>query len=239
MPIRPFVQTIFSLKIVLTVSAMLCQIDTYAETEASGVWGIVSASGVIGENADTSRWRFWFDGQYRNSDLDTSVHQILLRPTVSYVLNSDVSLWLGYAYVETDRPSGSSVREHRLWQQLSWTARRFDRGVLSARFRLEERDIDLGDDLGWTLRAQLKYIHFLDDQRQWQAFAFIEPFVALNDTDWGAQSGMQQNRTALGIGYQLNDRVGIEMSYMNQYLVRRRSVDISNHLLVLSLKTNF
>lgn len=207
-----FTQKAFSLKMVLTVSAMWCHIVTYAATESTGVWGVVSAKGVIGENAATSRWRYWFDGQYRKPDLDSSLHQTLLRPAISYVLNSDVSLWLGYAYVVTDRPSASSVREHRLWQQLSWTARRFDRGVLSARFRLEERDIDLGDDLGWTLRSQLRYTHFLDDQRQWQAFAFIEPFVALNDTDWGAQSGIQQNRTALGVGYQLNARLVISLN---------------------------
>jgi len=46
----------------------------------------------------------------------------------------------------------------------------------------------------------------------------LEPFVDLNDTDWGGDSGLAQNRASLGLGWRVSDKLTVEAGYMNQFI---------------------
>ena len=168
-------------------------------------------------------------------DIGSGITQTLLRPAVSYRLANGLSAGFGYAYVNTRRRSGGRFEEHRPWQQLAWTVLRDERNNLSMRLRLEQRAVETGDDLGWTLRYQLRYTRTLADT-PWQLLAFVEPFLSLNATDWGGSAGLRQNRIFLGAGYSFGPRTSVEVGYLNQYFWRDNSEDLSNHLLTAHLK---
>ena len=64
----------------------------------------------------------------------------------------------------------------------------------------------------------------------------IEPFIDLRDTDYGGDSGLGQNRSTLGIGWRLSDKLTIEASYMNQFIWVDDGEDRMNHLGILNFK---
>ncbi len=62
----------------------------------------------------------------------------------------------------------------------------------------------------------------------------------LNNTDWGARSGFDQNRFFFGLGYKLNESgsLSLEVGYLNQYLYRRSATDRMNHIFSVNLFLN-
>jgi len=206
-----------------------------AADNSLGGWSILTVNTPLG--AEGTPWRFVYDGQYRAPDFGNDVHQTVFRPGISYRLDAGPTLTLGYGHFRTRRPSGQHVVEHRLWQQVGWTARRSERGTLTMRFRLAQRDVEVGNDLGWWLRYRARYAYRLTGR--WQASLFVEPFVDLTATDWGGDSGMRQNRVFLGLEHRLTERLALEVGYLNQYLWVDDRDNRSNHLAVLALNTRW
>jgi len=60
----------------------------------------------------------------------------------------------------------------------------------------------------------------------------------VNDTDWGAVSGFDQNRAFLGVNAKINQQVALEVGYLNQY-INTRNVDRENHALSTTLNLQF
>jgi len=207
----------------------------HAVEDNPGAWAVISASGSFQPERSESHWRYWFDAQHRAFDVGSGISQSLVRPAIGLDLGPTVSVWAGYAYFNSRRSSGERVDEHRPWQQLSWTAHKSAHGSLGLRLRLEQRFVETGDDTGWVLRTQLRYAHRLDEAGRWQAVAFIEPFVALNNTDWGPERGVAQNRIFVGGAYRITSTLSMEFGYMNQHL-RLAGEDLVNHLAVAHLK---
>lgn len=70
------------------------------------------------------------------------------------------------------------------------------------------------------------------------AIVWDEVFLNFNDTDWGAQSGFDQNRGFLGLGYVVTRRLRIEMGYLNQY-IDGATVDRLNHVFSTTVALTF
>jgi len=208
----------------------------FAHENESGVWAVITLNDNFQTADGPSRWRYWFDAQYREYNLPGGVTQTVLRPAVGYDLGPTVSAWAGYARITTRDNAGNEIDENRYWQQIAWTANRTQRGLLIMRARLEQRDLEVGDDLGWALRYQLRYSHRAAVDSPWQVFGYVEPFFALRDTDWGADTGLQQNRTSLGVSYAFSHKAVLEVAYMHQYIPRDAGEDLSNHNLTFNLK---
>ncbi len=219
---------------VLATVCFLQPFSAHADDELFGGWAVFTTTGPF--SAEDAPWRYWLDVQHRKPDFDLRPDQVVVRPAIGYVLNENWSAWLGYAYFRTNATSGRRIDEHRPWQQLAGTLHRTATGTLSTRFRLEQRDLETGSELGWRLRAQLKYVHALNADRDWWAYAFVEPFIGFNDTNWGARSGLQQNRTAVGLGFRIGRSASLEVGYMNQFVNRDGAGNMYNSLLVASLR---
>ena len=65
-----------------------------------------------------------------------------------------------------------------------------------------------------------------------------EFFINLNDTDWGAHAGTDQNRLFLGASWTVNPTAKLEMGYINQY-VNSQQLDRMNHILSTTLGFTF
>ena len=66
--------------------------------------------------------------------------------------------------------------------------------------------------------------------------AWDEVFIHLNDTNWGADGGFDQNRLFLGFGWKrdLTSRCRVEAGYLNQHVNRSGRTDVANHLVAIN-----
>lgn len=210
-----------------------------ADTSENGAWLSAILTGRFDAEDDSNRWRWWLDGQYRFQNSATNVSTILVRPAIGYVVKPGLSLWAGYGWFGTDADGVGRLDENRLWQDLLW------RPVIDAplrlilRTRLEQRWLDNGDDTGWRFRQLLRFELPFAANGRLALIGANEFLVAMNDTDWGERSGLDQNRLFLGLGYQAGENAFIEFSYLNLYVDRPVIEDVVNHLLFASVRLNF
>jgi hypothetical protein len=175
------------------------------------------------------RWR------YEGEQLD----QVLLRPALSYALNKQASLWLGYAFVVTHPDGKPSFDEHRYWQQFLYNFTPIHSLNIQSRTRLEQRYIEDSSETGHKLRQMFRFTlpsHF-SPKLQW--VFYDEYFVNLNDTDYGAVRGFDQNRAFVGVNWEANAQAKLEVGYLNQFVNRSNNIDLENHVLSTSLILKF
>ena len=201
-----------------------------------GAWIVFSTTDAFQTDGQDSRWHYWFDAQARYFDLGSGANQWLARPGIGYAISDNVNGWVGYARFRARNSAGDVADENRYWQQIDWTAGRWNDGRISMRVRLEQRSISVGDDVGLVLRYRAKYVRPIGQNGSTSLIVAIEPFVDLRDTDWGGDSGLGQNRVLIGFGRRLSDQLSIEAGYMNQYIWRDNAENRVNHLGVLNFK---
>ncbi len=221
-----------SIYLVATVTAM-------AAEDEFGAWTIVSASDAFESDSGPSRWLYTVDAQARYFDLGSGANQYLLRPGIGYSISDNMTVWAGYARLRARSKSGNVVDENRFWQQLAWTAGHWAGGKVTMRTRIEQRSVSAGDDVRLVLRFQTKYVRKLGGNGETSLIIGLEPFVDLNDTDWGGDSGFGQNRTYVGFGRRLSENLSMEAGYMNQFIWIDGGEDRVNHLATLHFKIDF
>lgn len=66
--------------------------------------------------------------------------------------------------------------------------------------------------------------------------AWDEALFNLNDTDWGSDPGLDQNRAFLGFGYKScpHAPVRTEIGYLNQFINNQGGNDGMNHILSIN-----
>ncbi len=223
----------------LGVLAVLCVISlpTYAdETEEDGrFWCNVNATGAM----PLENWRWYAELQPRWRQEGKHLDQVLLRPAVSYALSTQASVWLGYAYVVTHPASKPAFEENRLWQQFLYNFSPIHSLNIQSRTRYEQRFIENSVDTGYKLRQMFRFTlpSGLSPQLQW--VLYDEYFINLNDTDYGAQKGFDQNRAFIGGNWALNPNAKLEIGYLNQYVNRHKNIDAENHVLSTTLMLTF
>lgn len=164
--------------------------------------------------------------------------QLLLRPSIGWALGQGVVVSAGYAYVRTSPPGRPVTHEHRPWQQLAFPVAGQPGGFLmTSRSRIEQRVREDGDDLGHRFRQQVRMMVPLEPSG-WNAVAWSEVFLNLNDTDWGQRSGLDRWRNFIGMNIPISRGVSAEPGYLNQY-VNSASGDISDHVLSVTLNVGF
>jgi len=177
---------------------------------------------------------YFAEVQPRFGDGVSRLDQLLLRPAIGVKLSSSLSLYQGYARVITPRDGARDIREHRSFQQASWTIAKPWGGELSSRTRFEQRWRNDGDDMGLRLREMVR-LEIPVARSGLAALGYTELFVALDDTDWGARSGFDQLRSFIGAEIPLAGRSTIELGYLNQTIDQPAGRRRMNHVLSLSL----
>lgn len=147
----------------------------------------------------------------------SQLDQILVRPAVGWKITKDLTIYQGYAYVETPLADGRTITENRSFQQISWMIGEVAGGNLSSRTRFEQREQSNGRDIGWRLRELLRFsLPLTEEKGGVAALGWTEAFVALNDTDWGARGGFDRIRTFVGLEVPVAGKSTIELGYINQ-----------------------
>lgn len=213
--------------------------DAFAAQDQVGSWTVFTATDNFSVDGEDTRWLYWIDTQARYFDIGSGRNQWLVRPAIGYKPGANLSVWAGYARFRSRGASGAVVDENRFWQQLSWTVGQWQGGTISMRARLLERTVDVGDDTGYRLRFMTKFVKPIGTDGKKDLILSLEPMFDLNDTDWGGDGGIAQNRAYIGIGWNVSPRLRIETAYMNQYLWSDTREDTSNHLAVVNFRTSF
>ena len=214
--------------------------DLQAETEQNnGLWMMKASQGVLGSKDSPYRWGL--DAHLRYSDDANDFEQSIFRPGFGYALPKNHTLWAGYGWIANSPEIGDTFHEHRFWQQHSWKTKVGSFG-LASRSRLEQRFREGSqDDTGWRFRQFIKLTRSILDDGPLYWSLWDEVFLNLNDTDWGAQSGLDRNRIFAGIGWQPKSIPYLkgEVGYLNQLIDRPSGINRMDHLLSLNLFLNF
>lgn len=199
-----------------------------------GLWLAAFGNGKFPERPDDSPVRWWLDAQLRLRDDTDGFNQSLIRPGLGYAVDDRNALWAGYAWVRTARLPGDEFDEHRTWQQWTYAPTAGDWSFLH-RGRFEQRLVETGSDVGLRWRQFARAERRLD--ARWSLVGWDEAFVHLNDTDWGARAGFDQNRAFVGFGFRRGPdaRARIEIGYLNQFIYRRGGLSEMNHIISLNL----
>ena len=206
-----------------------------ASDEDTQIWTSLTASKAVSAKVDAT-----LEVHGRFTDDVSRFGQLLVRPSVTFKLAHGWSLTGGYAYIRTRFEGAAPHSEHRLWEQIGYTFIQNKKNALivGGRTRVEQRFRVGGDQVGWRLRQQVRAQLPLTATGSLRAVLWNETFVQLNDTDWGARSGIDQTRTFVGIGLPVGPVITVEPGYLNQ-IVYRPGPNRMNHIAALNVFARF
>jgi len=213
---------------VLTALAAPAAAETVEDRQ---MWINVTAIGVV-KGSDLA----WFaEVQPRFVGDAARTGTLILRGAAGWRVSPAFTGYLGYARVISPVEDGRDRAEDRLFLQASWTLGDLAGGTLSSRTRLEHRRLSTGRDTGWRLREFVRWVRPLGSPKRARALLSVEPFVAFNDTDWGARGGFDQVRTFAGVEVPVGGRSTVEVGYLNQLVDAPGRVTRMNHVASLAL----
>jgi hypothetical protein len=195
----------------------------------------------------SEKWGTHLDVQLRSADNWDYLRNFMFRPGITYSLNNNNDLTLGYllnnTFSRADGTSDNTVTEHRIWQQYLHKHKIGSIGV-SHRFRAEQRIIEkYGETSLFAQRARYfirAMIPLKSDARQFEKGAFValqnEAFVHLQNED--AAKIFDQNRAYVAAGYRLGKQLDLEMGYLNQTSTGSQRYT-TNHVVQLAVYTRF
>jgi hypothetical protein len=186
--------------------------------------------GGASEKLDGVIW--WLDGQLRFRDDVGGYSNTLIRPGLGWAFSEQGSLLAGYTYIHSTPVAGPSFNEHQAWQQFQWSE---PSGLFSRlwRTRLEQRFRDGSDDVGVRLRQLFRTSIPIREGSSLSIVGHDEVFFHLNDTDWGAKTGFDQNRFFIGFGWQASKKIALELGYMNFYTDKATGPNQLDHIVQL------
>lgn len=192
------------------------------------VWTALLGTATLGDGYTP---RLWLDTHLRRSDGNT-VH--IFRPGLGTAVFPWLSVWAGYGWVPViDDVTSETVNEHRAWEQVI-LKHTFGSLSVQSRTRFEQRFSENGDDMGLRIRQFVRLAWQPKADSPFGAVMWDELFVGLNETDWGAPKGMDQNRLFTGVYAKLVPHLRLEMGYLFVF-INRGDNDTAAHVLATNL----
>lgn len=207
--------------------------------EDAGSWLQVVGEGSLKTiNPNWEKGRVWLEGQSRFDDNWNHWYQGMARTAIGYSLSDRATIWAGYTWLPTQ-----NIGKHYVSQQDVWPAFRYvmptSLGTLSFRTMIESNFLQ-GSEVRVRPRQMIRFMHPLEAEPRLSLIAWDEFFIRMNTTQYGGQSGFDQNRAFAGLGWSFNKNVRTEVGYMNQYLDdATHTNNTMRHLIMGSVFLNF
>lgn len=190
------------------------------EEDQIGAWYMGFYSVQFGDGP----WGLQGDYQFRYWDFGSDLEQILIRNGITYSpKDAGVKFTLGYGNITSGTPGESSDRsgENRIYQEALFSNTLGSRFLLTHRFRYEQRWVENQD-----FRTRYRYAIFMNVPFNGTALTKGVVHLALyneifinGQTEIGDGRMVQRfdrNRTYLGLGYVLNDKLRVQLGAMDQ-----------------------
>ncbi|MEM6398155.1 MAG: DUF2490 domain-containing protein [Bacteroidota bacterium] len=198
----------------LTISAQ--QVDE----DQLGAWYMYFYNTTFGD----SKFGWQGDAQFRFWNFGSDLEQILLRNGLTYRPGKgDILLTLGYASITSGVPGEISETSHenRIYQEALFSNKVGSRFLFTHRFRYEQRWVEDQD-----LRTRYRYMLFLNIPFNKTELVKGAIYLALyneifvnGQRDIGDGRSVEifdRNRTYIGLGYGLGERLRVQLGWMNQ-----------------------
>lgn len=169
--------------------------------------------------------------------------QIIVRPLLGYKLSQHLQLWAGYTWQgEYNEQTDFELATNDIMEQVQWIDNWTPQLNFQYRFRLEQRLFE-GEDTGHRMRHRLRFMYSIPDSKAY-LIAVDELFVYFNSIDEGrlahsVQTGINQNRSYVGIGYKLTPQLNLDTGYQLQYVHNYGTPDLTNHVWLTNINVNF
>jgi hypothetical protein len=225
------------LKHTLLIISVFATFMGYAQVESSqtGAWYMYFYNAKF----KNSNWGIQGDFQYRDWQGLGDMEQLLLRTGITYSPNDSKAVFtLGYGNVTTGNfgEATDTSGENRIYQEALLPQKLGKRIYITHRFRYEQRWVENQD-----LRTRYRYNLFLNIPVNQKDLSKKALYVALynelfinGQTDIGQDRRVElfdRNRTYLGAGYSLSDKLRVQLGWMNQKTVNwgKGQLQISLH----------
>jgi hypothetical protein len=229
-------------KTLLLLAGLLITSQTAAETitQQSG-WAAWNSSYKFSEH-----WGSLSDVQIRSGDNWADTQNLMIRPGLTYFINSHSNFTVGYLWNGTLNAPGHDLVEHRIWQQYIHV-QQLGSVPLTHRFRLEQRFVEQAGGGDRRFSQRLRYfaravIPVGHSEGAFTRGPFIglqnEAFFNLQHRDAVNGAFFDQNRAYLAGGFRLSKQIDLELGYLNQY-INGRVNDTLNHVVQFALYTRF
>jgi len=234
--IKPLAIAITSLCSVGMITPALAVDDLLQD---AGSWLQVVGEGSLGViDPKLQKARIWLEGQSRFDDDWNHWYQGMVRVAAGYSLSDRATIWAGYTWLPTQ-----NVGKQYISQQDVWPAFRYvlptDYGTIMFRTMIESNFI-LGSDVRVRPRQMIKFTHPFEFEPRLSLIGWDEFFIRANTTPFGGQSGFDQNRAFVGLGWTFNKNFRFEGGYLNQYLDNAtHTSNTMHHLIMGSVFINF
>jgi len=172
-----------------------------------------------------SNWGIQGDFQYRDWRGFGDREQLLLRSGLTYTpTNSGVKFTLGYANISTGQYGteiDNAVLENRIYQEALFSNTILKRLLLTHRFRYEQRwveDQDFRTRYRYNLFVNVPFNNTSLVKNTYYLAFYNEIFInGERDIDNGREvQFFDRNRTYLGLGYAINDKIRVQLGWMEQ-----------------------
>ncbi len=176
--------------------------------------------------------------QIRLANIPGAYDQTLLNLGLGKTVSSQLQLWLGQTYInyavnnDVEDVSLITANEYRIWEQMMWQRPFIDN--FASRLRLEQRRAFQNNK--WAVRLRERAYWTIPINDTISIAINDEVFLNLKQVPWVASSTLDQNRFFGGFFYKFTSQLGLNISYVNQFIPRVPSE--VNHGLVLNLIAN-
>lgn len=165
--------------------------------------------------------------------------QVLVRPSVFYVLNDAITFHAGYSLIVTypygDQPVAITTPEHNAWAQV--TLNHESAGIqFSHRYRLEERwtgkitTVNAAPQLdGYQHRNRFRYRITLKKNLGKSGYLAAFDEMWFNFGENTGLNGHDQNWIYLGYGQKLSDQMSIELGYLHQWIAKPDGIQFESN----------
>lgn len=212
---------------------ILSVIKTHAQNSDQQLWTNITAVGPLVRQQPAIR--YWLEIQDRVGEDVSQLSQLLIRPGLGYQFLPSSSFWLGYAAIHTSVPfSDPNTFENRIWEQFLWS-QHLNSLRLTGRSRLEQRFIENTYHTAWRFRQMFKTNIFIPKHSKYEFVVSDELFFHLNNFNQQNNTGFDQNRLFLGIGYKASNNSNLEIGYLNQLINRFQRDNYSGNYLAVTL----
>lgn len=185
---------------------------SFSQESGFGNWML-----LFGNKKFANKLNWHHELQYRNYNAVGDLEQLLLRTGVGVNVSDDANLLLGYGFIRSENyntiDEKEVVNEHRIYQQFI-TKEKVGKLRLQHRYRFEQRFVEdiFKLRLRYFLGINYPLWHNENNPKEVYFTAYNEIFLNTK------QNVFDRNRLYGGIGYRLNQKLRVELGYMNQFL---------------------
>lgn len=190
---------------------VICSVYLCSQEVEPGNWLM-----YFGQNKLNDTWSIHSEVQYRNhTAAPGNIEQLLLRAGMNYHVDGNAFVTLGYGHItshvyESEQKSPEST-EHRIWQQLIMK-NSVGKIKFEHRYRIEQRWVndDYRNRLRYRLMATIPFSGNTIEPGDLYLGLYDEIFMNTEDVFF------DRNRLYGAIGYQVNEKTGIQVGMLNQ-----------------------